>query len=186
MTVVRDEDDFVALWFPLGTRFKRPIPPPGSPTYLTRGERLAECLRRDEWVYEDAEWDVSTLVLMRAGEGHAVWCSWRDGEHLPWYVNLQEPFRRTRLGFETMDLVLDVVISVDGGWSWKDEDELATFVALGVFEDELAARLRAEGLAAVGRVERREPPLHEPWPEWRPDPQWLVPKLTDDWETPCP
>jgi hypothetical protein len=31
-----------------------------------------------------------------------------------WYVNLQEPFRRSRLGFDTQDLELDVVVSPDG------------------------------------------------------------------------
>ena len=49
----------------------------------------------------------------------------RRAEHWGWYVNLQLPFRRTELGFETMDLVLDLIVDPDGSWRWKeDEDEL--------------------------------------------------------------
>jgi hypothetical protein len=185
MTVVRDEDDLVALWFPEDTRFKRPMPPPTRLAHGDRGERLASCLTLGDWVFEDAEWDASTLVLMRPGEWHAVWCSWRDGEHLPWYVNLQEPFRRTSKGFETMDLALDVVVHGDGRWYWKDEDELATFVELGVFDDELATRVRAEGVAVVDRAERNESPFDEPWSQWRPDSSWSLPQLPEGWAERC-
>ena len=182
MIVAQDEEELIALWFPKGTVYKRPVPPSTRPSPGDRGERLASCLALSDWVFEDAEWDASTLVLMRPGEWHAVWCSWRDGEHLPWYVNLQEPFRRTSKGFETMDLALDVIIHADGRWRWKDEDELATFVERGVFDAELAARLRAEGLRVVRRAEQNEPPFDGPWPDWRPDPSWSLPELPEGWD----
>ena len=51
-----------------------------------------------------------------------------DRRFAGWYVNLQKPFRRTARGFETMDLMLDLVVEVDRSWWWKDEDELETFV----------------------------------------------------------
>ena len=185
MRVVHDDDDRVALWFPEGTRYKRPIPPPTRIANGDRGERLGSCLALCDWVFEDAEWDSSTLVLMRPGEWHALWCSWRDGEHLPWYVNLQAPFRRTSGGFETMDLALDVIVYSDGRWYWKDEDELATFVELGVFDEGLATRVRAEGLRVVSRARRSEPPFGEPWPDWRPDPSWLLPDLPERCDERC-
>jgi protein associated with RNAse G/E len=40
---------------------------------------------------------------------------------LGWYVNLQCPFRRTEVGIEAMDLMLDVVVDPDGTWRWKDD-----------------------------------------------------------------
>jgi hypothetical protein len=101
-------------------------------------------------------------------------------------VNLQRPFRRTELGFETMDLVLDLLIEPDRTWRWKDEDELETWVARGVCEPEIAARIREEGLEAAGRAERDEPPFCEPWPEWRPDPSWQLPELPYRWSERCP
>lgn len=185
MTVVRDEDDLVALWFPEGTRYKAPTTPPTRPREESRGERLATCLERGDWIFVDREWDVSTLVLVRPGDWHALWVSWRDGKHLGWYVNLQEPFRRTSKGFETMDLALDVVIHVDGSWRWKDEDELAIFVERGVFDEALAARAREEGLRVVRGAERNEPPFDEPWPDWRPDPSWPSPELPEGWHERC-
>jgi hypothetical protein len=186
MTVVSEEDGLVVLWLPEGTRWKAPTTPPDRPREESRGERLATCLARREWVFADYEWDVSTLVLMRPGEWHALWVSWRDGsDHMGWYVNLQEPFRRTDKGFETMDLALDVVIDIDRTWRWKDEDELETFVSRGVFDEAVAARARGEGLRVAAKAERNEAPFDEPWPDWRPDPAWSLPQLPDGWDERC-
>ena len=183
MVLVEDDGERVALWFPKGTAWKAPTSPPSRPRAATRGERLAGALAHRDWVFVDASWDVSTLVLICADDWHAVWVSWLDdGTQWGWYVNLQEPFRRTPAGYETMDLVLDVVIDLDRSWRWKDEDELATFVATGVFDDSLARRLREEGLRVAGRAERGEPPFSEPWAEWRPDPSWRLPTLPAGWD----
>ncbi len=186
MRVVRDEGDFVALWMPRGTRWKAPTTPPTREHNGDRGMRLAECAALGDWVFRDMEWDVSILSLMREGDWHAFWVSWLpSGEHFGWYVNLQEPFRRTELGFETMDLALDVVIEPDRTWRWKDEDELDVFVERGLFDRAIAERIRAEGLDVVSRAERDEPPFCEPWPEWRPDPSWGLPELPEDWDRLC-
>jgi Protein of unknown function (DUF402) len=186
MTVVQDEDDLVALWFPKGTCWKAPIPPPGWLREESRGARLATCLLRREWVFTDSEWDVSTLVLMRPGDWHALWVSWLDGdEHWGWYVNLQEPFRRTEKGYETMDLALDVIIELDRSWRWKDEDELDLFVKRGVFGEEVATRIRDEGMRVAERAERNEWPFDAPWPDWRPDRSWRLPQLPEGWSERC-
>jgi predicted RNA-binding protein associated with RNAse of E/G family len=97
-------------------------------------------------------------------------------------VNLQEPFRRSELGFETMDLALDVIVENDRRWRWKDEDELETFVERGAFGCELPQRLRDEGLRVAGKAERNEPPFSEPWHDWRPDPAWEHPELPSGWD----
>jgi hypothetical protein len=186
MYLVRDEGDFVALWFPRGTVWKAPITPPTREREADRGVRLAECALRGDWVHRDQVWDVDTLVLMRAGEWHAIWVSWLPGgEHYGWYVNLQRPFERTRCGFETMDMTLDLIINPDRSWYWKDEDELEAWVARGVCPPDLAERLREEGLAVARRAELDEPPFCEPWHEWRPDPSWPLPELPPGWEQRC-
>ena len=180
--VVHDEGDQVALWFPRGTMWKAPTTPPNRLRHENRGERLATCALSGEWVFRDAEWDVDTLVLLREDAWHAVWVSWlRDGRPYGWYVNLQRPISRTTRGFETMDLVLDLIIDPDRTWRWKDEDELETWVERGVCVPELAQRLRAEGLEVAARAERDEPPFSEPWHEWRPDPSWELPELPEGW-----
>ena len=186
MRVVSDDGDLVALSFPKGTRWKAPTSPPTRPREPTRGEWLAGLAARGDWALTDAVWELSTLVLMREGDWHALWVSWlHDGPQWGWYVNLQLPYRRTAQGFETMDLILDVTIELDGSWSWKDEDELEVFVARGVFEDALAERVREEGLRVARRAERSEGPFAEQWAEWRPDPSLPLPELPAGWDEPC-
>ena len=183
MRVVDDAGDRIALWFPRGTRWMAPIDDPAREFDGDRGDRLAACAATGRWQHRELEWDVDTLVLMRAGDSHAIWVSWlASGEHWGWYVNLQEPFRRSEIGFETMDLALDLIIDADGRWRWKDEDELETFVAAGAFGRELPERLRAEALGVVAQAERGQGPFDEPWPEWRPDPAWRLPELPPGWE----
>ena len=186
MRVVRDEGDSVALWFPHGTAWKAPTNSPERPASDDRGERLASCAALGDWVFRDLEWDVDSLWLMREGDWHSVWVSWLpSGEHWGWYVNLQEPFRRTPAGFATMDLVLDVIVDTDRSWRWKDEDELEAFLRHGALDHKVARRVRAEGLEVARRAERNEPPFSEPWPDWRPDPAWTTPELPDGWDRPC-
>lgn len=186
LTVVHDGLETLALWLPRGTRWKLPEPAPGSPQEQTRGERLSGAASRGDWILADAQWDVSTLWLMREGDWHALWFSWHaDGQPWGWYVNLQEPFRRTLRGLVTMDCVLDLVIEPDGSWRWKDEDELEAWMARGAIAPTLAQRLRAEGVRVAKRAERGEPPFAGGWPEWRPDPSWPVPELPDGWDVPC-
>jgi hypothetical protein len=186
MRVVRDDGDLVALWFPKGTRWKAPTTPATRSRETDRGERLASCASLGDWVFRDAEWDVSTLVLLREGDWHAVWVSWLDtGEQWGWYVNLQLPTRRTERGLETMDLMLDVTIELDRTWRWKDEDELEVFVRRGVFDPAIAERVREEGLRVARRAERNEPPFDGPWPDWRPDPSWTLPELPAGWDELC-
>jgi len=186
MRVVRDEGDFVALWFPKGTRWMAPTTPEGESRAATRGEQLARCLARCEWAFVEAIWDVQTLCLCRFGQWHGVWVSWLpSGEHWGWYINLQEPYSRTQCGLETMDLALDLIIERDGSWWWKDIDELESYIAHGVVDPELAQRLYAEGQRAVGRHERHESPFGDGWPSWKVDPSWTLPELPSDWDRLC-
>ncbi len=131
----------------------------------------------------DHVWDVSTLWIVRPGDWHATWISWLEsGEQFGWYVNLQRPFRRTALGIEAMDLMLDVVAEPDGTWRWKDADELELIEERGIFDAELVGRIRDEARTVIGRLERQEPPFGEAWASWRPDPAWPVPALPAGWD----
>jgi predicted RNA-binding protein associated with RNAse of E/G family len=63
-------------------------------------------------------------MLQRPGDGYAVWVFWEGPErHFDsWYINLQEPFRRSELGYDTQDLELDIVVLPDLSWQLKDDD----------------------------------------------------------------
>jgi uncharacterized protein len=106
-----------------------------------------------------------------------------DGSPRGWYVNLQAPLHRTPIGFDTVDHTLDVLIPLDrSSWSWKDEDELAQAVALGLFTEDDSGRFRYWGERAVEHLLLRLPPFDEPWEDWRPDPSWLTPELPSGWD----
>jgi hypothetical protein len=57
------------------------------------------------------------LMQQRPDEAHAIWIFW-DGperEFRGWYVNLQEPLRRTAVGYDTQDLELGRISSSTSG-----------------------------------------------------------------------
>jgi uncharacterized protein DUF402 len=182
MVVEHDRGDDIALWFPKRTRWKAPTTPPGRPRAQNRGQRLCSCMASGEWVFRDLEWDVDTLCLFERGAAYAIWISWLDGfEPWGWYVNLQEPFRKRPHALQTMDLMLDVIVGLDRGWRWKDEDEFQALLDWRLIDSDAAAAVREEALGVLRRLELDEPPFSEPWHDWRPDPSWGLPELPPGW-----
>ncbi len=183
MTVAEDRGDFVALWCPAGTRWKTATTPPTRPRAPTRAERFVLSLARGDWVRGDFTWDVSTLVLARAGDWHAVWVSWReDGEDWGWYVNRRRPPRGTARGLQTMDLMLGILVAPDRRWRWKDEDEFGARIAAGLITTAEAARVRDEARRVIGHVEANAPPFSARWHDWRPEPSWSLPQPPAGWD----
>ncbi len=139
--VVQDSDDLVALYLAPGTGCKRRASNRGGP----QGRVLVE----DSGGHEDWTWSENRrLILWCPPERqHAVSLFWRDADNtfLGWYVDVLEPLRRTRLGFDTRDLILDVVIDPDRTWHWKDEDELAWRQEQGYIAPYEAEAIRNEG-----------------------------------------
>lgn len=129
----------------------------------------------------------AVLLFFDAGTGVPPWYeqhfNWPHGDFKGWKIDIESPFKRTPIGFDTTDNVLDVIVRPDMSWSWKDEAGLARRVRQGVFTPSEAESFYAEGLRAIARVEQQLPPFSDPWPEWRPDPSWPLPHALDGWET---
>ena len=135
--------------------------------------------------HEERDWlGNELLVLKRPGEMHSVHLAWApsDGGFLLWYVNLEEPSRRTERGFDVRDLELDIEIAPDFSWRWKDEDVFEWAIAEGRIARAERDRIRAEGEMALRRVLRREPPFDRGWEKWRADRTWPLPTLPPDWD----
>jgi hypothetical protein len=168
--VVEDGEECTALYIPAGTEFMSwgPRRHPGGP----KGPlRLVKSTR-------------DVLRLMFPGRQHAVLLFWEPPNNqrfLSYYVNMEEPFRRTPIGFDTCDHALDIVVQPDFTWAWKDEDELAAFVSSGAYSAEFASSVRAEACRLIDDIERRAFPFGSGWEAWEPDPSWDVPALPDDW-----
>jgi predicted RNA-binding protein associated with RNAse of E/G family len=172
-TVVEDAPEQTMLFAPIGIRWMAPF---------HDGKRLK---------VPQAEFEI---VPQRYDEAHVLSFSWpdtwyavllflrKDWQPWSWYVNLEEPLRRTAIGFDTLDHELDVIVELDGSWRWKDEDDLAESIRRGVIHAEDESRLRADGERAVRRILDREPPFDRDWTTWRPDPSWQVPILPEGWD----
>lgn len=135
--------------------------------------------------HEDRVWSGSpNLRLHIWGTSYSIIRSWdftRDCAE-GWYINVETAWRRTRIGFDSQDLVLDITVSADlSTWEWKDADELAWSVDAGSYSPDEADAIRAEGVRAVHALETRAWPFTDDWSAWRPDPLWAIPTIPEDW-----
>ena len=172
MLAVRDDPDVLA----------RDIPE-GAPLGFAPGDWPGG---RHPW-HGKTEWrGHGVLMLQRPDEAHAVWVFWRDPERrfAGWYVNFQAPFRRTRLGFDTLDHELDLWIP-DGGerWEWKDRELLERRLAEGRFTPGEADAIRAEGDRVAAELDAGRRWWNDEWRDWQPDPGWPLPELPRGWES---
>jgi Protein of unknown function (DUF402) len=168
--VVEDSDGLVALHVPVGAPAKVAVWE-GSPI---RGQADRT------WALRDHVWDsFRALKLINWDEAHSLELFWHaeTDDFAGWYVNLQEPLRRSPVGFDTDDLVLDIWIEAGGTWRWKDEDELEEAVRLGRFTLTEADEIRNEGERVLAAR-----PWPTGWEDWHPDSSWTVPALPNGWD----
>ena len=175
MIVVADEPELLVSYLPEGAVFAFPT--------------MDHELGPHPWQGRGA-WDGhGVLMLQRPGERYAVWHFWHGGERefSGWYVNLQEPFRRTPIGYDTHDLELDVWIPAGGGWSFKDDELLDVRVAEGRFTAAEAVAIRSLGAEIGAMLDAGEQWWDPSWSRWAPPPTWKVPAPADGWAgPPCP
>ena len=139
--------------------------PPGTP-YAIGTDLFAD------WTYVYREVRRPQLRVTRPGDPYSVFL-FEDG----WYVNLEEPQRRTAAGFDFEDELLDVWVPFGGEPELLDEDELDEAVARGFVSAERALAIRAKAARLIA-----EPPWPTGWEDWTPEPGWQVPHLPPGWE----
>jgi predicted RNA-binding protein associated with RNAse of E/G family len=179
--VVEDRLEYLAIAsLPGGTWMTRDVP---GRTAMSVQEQIALYLKEEL----NHEWYVrvnaaATLTLHPPGVSYSIRLFWDANWNLRnWYVNFEDAYKRTATGIAVNDHTLDIVVTPDFVWSWKDEPEFVALVEAGRISSEKAKMIRTEGDQAIARIEAREWPFNEPWPEWRPDPHWHVPRITDYW-----
>jgi len=179
--VVADRDDLVALFIAAGSPYK------ASPkkTAAEKRRQPRPALPPDEYV-----WRNDTLRLMLPAASHSVSLSWAphaDARRLlKYFVNMEEPFRRNAVGFDTQDHTLDIEVAPDLEWRWRDEDELANHVAEGFYTAELAAAARAEGEHVIDALRRHDHECLRGWAAWAPPQEWRAPAFVEGWDTTPP
>lgn len=175
-TVVQDSPDLIVLYWPIGTP-KRNFG--GRPT--VNDLISTEPIELVAGVWEKTD----VLMLIKPGTSHATYVMWDPGQtrFRCWYVNLQDPLRRTTIGFDSMDHILDIVIRPDRSeWRWKDEDELEDAVSVGLYTPKEAHSIRAEGERVIQQMQANQPPFCDGWENWSPPDEWEIPEFPTDWD----
>ncbi|MEU2611928.1 DUF402 domain-containing protein [Micromonospora sp. NPDC007271] len=103
------------------------------------------------------------------------WWFFREGVFSGWYVNPEEPYLRRPDGVDTTDHVLDIVVTPERQWAWKDTDEFTERVGNPLsFDQATADAVRAEGERLIPLIEAGEFPFDGIHTNFRPDPRWIL------------
>lgn len=162
VVVVRDEPELLASYIPTGAPFHFPDGKWPTPNGL------------HPWHGRTGWEGHGVLMLQRPGEAHAIWVFWEgpEREFAGWYVNLQEPFRRTAEGYDTQDLELDIWIPLEGPWQWKDADVLDERIYEGRYTMEQVESTWSEGRRVAAELDAGRRWWDPWWALWEPDPTW--------------
>jgi hypothetical protein len=152
--VVRDDAHLLATYIPEGAEFTFPPGPDVHP-----------------WAGRGAWQGHGVLMLQRPGDWYAVWVFWRGTERAfhGWYLNLQEPFRRTPEGYDTQDLELDLWIPAGGTWQLKDDELLDLRVGEGRFTQDQARAIRQHAAGITAELDAGRRWWDDAWASWTPD-----------------
>ena len=172
VTVVEDAEEQIMLFIPAGAHWMAPF---------RNGKRLK--IQEAEYELIEQPYKAHVLSFAWPANSAAVLLFYgSDWSASHWYVNLEDPLRRSPVGFDTLDHKLDVIVELDGSWRWKDEDQFAEIIERGLLAPEEETLLRAEAQDAVRRIAERERPFDRDWFGWRPDPAWPTPTLPVGWD----
>ena len=171
--VVEDSPDRLMFYIAPGTRWLRPVDSEGTPLRL----------QTESWQLAEGGWSGSAgLRIVTPSRAHSVLVLW-DPETWAfqgWYINLEEPLRRTSIGFDYLDQVLDIVVAPDRTWRWKDEGEFAIAQERGLFTRQVAREIRTEGERVIEALAANASPFADGWEAWRPPSAWLPAPLSSD------
>jgi hypothetical protein len=185
--VVRDSPSEVALLLLPGAQWMVPAAwNLGSHGNGATSERWSS-IRRGNWKMEEHTWHTNRfLILLERGKYYATIYIWQHqpGTFSCYYINFQLPFRRSRCGFDTLDLELDIVIDPAHDWRWKDLDDYQEAVSEGGIGREWRQGIEQDQAEVFERLEKRLYPLDGSWLGWRPDFGWTAPALPSGWQEP--
>ena len=170
VVVVEDTDELLVTYLPEESPFA--FPPSAD--------------RRPHPWHGKRAWDGhGVLMLRRPGEAYSVWHFWDgpDRRFAGWYLNLEEPFRRTAIGYDTQDLELEIWIAAGEPWRFKDQDALEERVRDGRYTPEQRDAILALGAELGTMLDRGEQWWDGRWTEFEPDPAWRGPSFPAGWES---
>jgi predicted RNA-binding protein associated with RNAse of E/G family len=170
VTVVADTDENLVSYLAPGTLIDYPVD-------VEHGEKCFSMWKAGDWnLRKKTFMPPGMLRIAPRGAPYEVFAPIRaEGGVLSWYVNFQEPLRRTPHGFDTMDETIDLVVAPDfSKWRRKDEDELELAVSMGVYDEADAQRLRGNCASVEKKLSAGIVPWDRRWHDWTPPQSPLV------------
>ena len=181
--VLADDDETAAV-----------VQPTGAPISTRKGRRGGpggRSLLTGHWDGSRVErlWEGPPVVRLHpVGRSYSVIRTWVEAERRfhGWYVNLEQPWVRTTVGFDSRDDVLDVVVTDDlRQCTLKDEDELDFAVDVGKLTSSEARSIRTNAETAIDDITSRTWPFDESaWHAFRPARCDQPPVLPAGWAEP--
>lgn len=147
-------------------------------------DRWGEYLKGD-WNMQSYSWHTNRLlILLQPEKYYASYYFWRanDNEFLCYYVNFQLPFYRSSIGFDTLDLELDIIIEPTYEWHWKDADLYQRGIECGILRKEWVQEINAAQPEVFRKLREHQYPFDGSWLNWTPDPDWSPPTLPKNWD----
>jgi len=177
--VAADDERGLWLWFATGSAFRDIGAVDGRPFREVPFDEWG----RTERAMRELRWTGDVLMLHPPGAAYSVWFFFRgaDNGFDGWYVNLEARLARRPDAIDIVDHHLDIVVSPDRAWRWKDEDDFASCTGVpGFWSAAEAAQIRAEGRRVAETIEAGRFPFDGTWCDFVPDPAWPRPQLPPD------
>ena len=103
------------------------------------------------------------------------------GRFRGWKVDMCSPHRRTAIGFDTSDEILDYIVHPDYTWYMKDDEDLTGFTSAGVYTAEEATHIRQSTRDILPLIETRTSPFDSEWIDWVPGSDLVLGDYPPDW-----
>ena len=144
------------------------------------------------WFFVDKDWQLAKytwqtnrlLLIFEPEKYYSIILFWNHMSHefLCYYINFQLPFQRNHRAVDTLDLDLDLIITPNYDYEWKDIDDYHNAIEYGVMSPEWIHGIESAKPAVLDRLEKRHYPFDGSWLDWMPNPTWSPPTLPKNWD----
>ena len=184
MNVVRDSAELTVLYLGPDARYQMPDRVAALSPRQRHGPATWAIRAADDWTLVERSWrstHVLTFLYPRKYFAIRMFFAEADWRHICWYVNFQRPYVRTAIGFEALDLALDIVVPAHdvNARIVKDEEQYLAGVELGGITDEDVTGIAESRAELVDLKMLRMEPFLSDWNGWRPREGWTAQVVPD-------
>lgn len=178
VTVIADDERHLAVWLAPGTRMLHQVLADGAEIRTADGPSRFSAPRAQAV----RTWQGSGIVaVFQPDTPFSVWFfESGSGSRDSYYVNIEAPIERSAWAITSQDRVLDIVVSAEGSFRFKDEDELELAAKAGLFSQSDIEWIWRAADDAVKAVATWSFPFGAGYEQFVPDPDWPTPSLPSD------